>query len=57
MIYTIKEYAKKFSFGGKFVCTRAIRNRLLKGQLPSNHIPKKLDFGHGIWIIEVIEKL
>jgi len=56
MIYTLKEYAKKFSFGGKTVCAKTIQRRLLAGNLPSNHISHKLNYGHGIWIIEVIEK-
>ena len=56
MIYTVKEYAEKFSFGGKKVSAKTIVNRILAGQLPSNHIAKKLRVNNGIWVIEVIEK-
>lgn len=56
MIYTAKEYAEKFTFGGKKVSPKTIINRILAGQLPSNHIAYKVKINRGMWIIEVVDK-
>ena len=53
MIYTAKEYALAFKFGGKFVSNRTIIRRCASGMLPKDHIPKKLLGKMGAWVIEV----
>ncbi len=53
MIYTIKEYAKKFQFGGKFVSYETVRRRCKDGMLPMGHIVRKLAGKTGSWVIEV----
>lgn len=52
MIYTPKEYAKLYPFGGIFLSARSIRRRCHMGQLPKGHIAHKKSGG---WIIEVLQ--
>jgi len=53
MIYNIKEYSEKFSFGGKKLSSMSIRRRCINDQLPSNHKARKLKGKTGQWIIEI----
>jgi hypothetical protein len=54
MIYTPREYSKKFLFGNKKVSPMTIKRRCRDGMLPAGHIATKKSFG---WVIEVNEKL
>lgn len=53
MIYTAKEYASMFKFGGKYVSRQTIIRRCMYGMLPKNHTAKKLLGKTGAWVIEV----
>jgi hypothetical protein len=53
MIYTPREYSKKFLFGNKKVSPMTIKRRCRDGMLPAGHIATKKSFG---WVIEVNEK-
>lgn len=55
MIYTPKEYSRKFLFENKKVSARTIIRRAIRGLLPSNHIARKLPGQKGSWVIEVKE--
>ena len=52
MIYTPKEYAKVYPFGGRYLSTWSIKRRCKNGQLPKGHIAHKKTGG---WIIEVLQ--
>jgi hypothetical protein len=55
MIYTPKEYAKAFKFGGRFVHSATIRRRCTARMLPRGHTARKLP--GGLWVIEVNESI
>jgi len=53
MLFSLKEYAKKYKFKGKQVSTRTIIRRCEKRMLPIGHRARKLPGKTGSWVIEV----
>lgn len=53
MVYTLTEYAKTFTFGGKHLSKPTIVRRFINGFIPKNHFPRKSEGKNGYWMIEV----
>ena len=52
MILSAREYALRFPQNGKTVCDETIKRKCRNNQLPTNHIPQKVN---SVWVIEIRE--
>ena len=53
MILTVKEYCKKYKFGGKEISPKSLIRRIQEDMMPWGHYPKWLNVNRGVWVIQV----
>jgi len=53
MILTVKEYCKKYKFGGKEISPKSLLRRIQEDMLPWGHTARWLKLNRGVWVIQV----
>jgi len=53
MILTVKEYCKKYKFGGKEISPKSLIRRIQEDMLPWGHFARNISKGSGVYVIQV----